>query len=109
MSSTPQVSGKAKAGALAATVASFVVTGLMTYVGGHVPALKDLANNALVVAALVAALTGVVTFVAAYIARHLPQGLVQEIEVAYDNSVEVDAPVALERAKVDPNAPAPPK
>ena len=80
---TPQVSGKVKAGSVASTVASFVVSALLTYAGSHVPEFESLFDNPWVVAVCVSALTGGLTFVTGYVARHLPAELVQDVKEAW--------------------------
>lgn len=80
---TPQVSGKVKAGSVAATAASFLVSTVLTYAAEHAPALEPMFSNAVVQGGTVAVLTGLFTFASGYIARHLPSELKQDIADAW--------------------------
>lgn len=95
---TPQVSGKVKAGTLASTVASGLVSALLVFTGAHVPVLEPLATNPLVVLGLVAFVTGLFTFAAGYIARHLPAELVKDVSTAVNelNLADFEVPAPAE-------------
>lgn len=86
-SNTPQVSGKVKAGSIAATVASFVVGAVVTFADTKVPALKETLGNPLVTGTAIGFVTGVLTFASGYIARHLPANLVEDVREAVSTEV----------------------
>lgn len=94
---TPQVSGKVKAGSIASTVASFVVSAALTYAGTKVPGVKEVLDNPWVIGTCVGGVTGGLTFVTGYVARHLPAELVKDVreavttEVSPENVAEAEA------------------